>query len=181
METSGNSGMCTYSKRIGELVRLISRAAFEMFTRSLIIVLFIHLECLAQVRKAPLLISSVCFGVFFLTAYQVHNPNCSSASRATNYANRTCVELKENLQREATKDQLAFSLWKSVFLKKLLEARMGPMSGKFNFSFTSPHLANTSHSQVLNYFLIGLSILYTIAIVFFLVFFIWTKLTNVSW
>jgi hypothetical protein len=101
----------------------------------------------------------------------VHNPNCSSASRATNCANRTCVELKENLQREATKDQLAFSLWKSVFLKKLLEAGTGPMSGKFNFSFTSPHLANTSHSQVLNYFLIGLSILYTIAIVFFFSFF----------
>jgi hypothetical protein len=74
METSGNSGMCTYSKRIDELVRLISRAAFEMLTRSLIIVLFIHLECLAQVRKAPLLICSVCFGVFFF--------NCVSSAQS---------------------------------------------------------------------------------------------------
>jgi hypothetical protein len=91
-----------------------------MYTHSLITILFIHLDCLAQVRKAPLLICSLCFGVFLeKPAFLKHTPKCSSTPKATNYAKRTCDEVKENL-REATKNQLACRLWKSGFLKKLL-------------------------------------------------------------
>ncbi|EFX71821.1 hypothetical protein DAPPUDRAFT_255289 [Daphnia pulex] len=45
-----------------------------------------YIEGLDQERKSPLLICSVCYGVFAeIAAFQVHNRSCSSTSRVTSY------------------------------------------------------------------------------------------------
>ncbi|EFX66101.1 hypothetical protein DAPPUDRAFT_332532 [Daphnia pulex] len=66
------------------------------------------MDCnIINVRRAPLLICSLCFGVILENpAFQNHTLRCSVTPRETNYTKRTCNDVKQKLH-DATKDQLA--------------------------------------------------------------------------
>ncbi|XP_046464289.1 uncharacterized protein LOC124210044 [Daphnia pulex] len=73
-------------------------------------------HCLDHLRKSPLLICSFCHELFEdISPFQVHIQTCCSPPG---------LELKQKMD-QAAMDQLARSLWKSVFLKELQNTPIG--------------------------------------------------------
>ena len=86
---------------------------------------FFFPDCLDHLLAAPLLICNFCHEIFqYLSPFQVHMQTCCNQPR----------ELQQKMDQFAM-DQLARSLWKSVFLKELKSMPISHSISKFYLTY----------------------------------------------